>query len=78
MLWVMVKWLLGRFRIYIFALLACANFMAILYLTHWLWPFLHSKDFSVQISAVNILLLGIGTTSILVLAAQWRQQRESR
>lgn len=74
MLWVIVKWLLGRFWIYIFALLACSNFMAILYLTHWLWPFLHSKDFSVQVSAVNILLLGIGTTSILVLAAQWRQQ----
>lgn len=74
MFWVITKWLFSRVWIYIFGILACVNFIAILYLTDWLWPFLHSKDFSVQASAVNILLVSIGTTSILVLAAQWRQQ----
>lgn len=74
MFWVCIKWLFGRIWIYIFAILACASFIAILFLVQWLWPFLHSKDFAVQARALNILLLGLGSTSILVLAAQWRQQ----
>lgn len=74
MLWAAIKWLFSRIWIYVFAILACVNFAAIAFLAHWLWPFLHSHDFSVQAQAINILLLALGTTSILVLAAQWRQQ----
>lgn len=75
MIWAVIKWLISRIWIYFFAILACANFLAIGYLTRWLWPFLHSSNFTTQERAVTLLLLGIGSTSILILAAQWRQQR---
>lgn len=74
MFWIVVKWVLSRIWIYLFTVLACINVIAIVFLTHWLWPFLQSKDFEVQERAVTLLLLGVGATSVLILAAQWRQQ----
>lgn len=52
MLLATIKWLLSRVWIYAFAILACVNLIAIVFLSRWLWPFLHSDNLAVQARAL--------------------------
>ncbi len=74
MLWTFTAFILRRLWGYIFVILVFAGLVGLVVLAYWFWPQWTAGDFDKRTRILEILMLASGALSIVMLAAQLRQQ----